>query len=205
MRMLARTHRVLVHDRRVRVLAERIGALIPESSDIVDVGCGDGRLAASLVKARSDVTVRGLDVLGRKDALIPVEMFDGRRLPMANKSVDVVMIVDVLHHADDPLALLAECARVTRRALIIKDHLLDGFLALPTLRLMDWVGNAPHGVSLPYNYWPRSMWHKAFSDLNLEVRQWTSELGLYSWPASTLFERNLHFLAVLQPTLRPAA
>ena len=33
-----------------------------------------------------------------------------------------------------------------------------GFLAGPTLRFMDWIGNARHGVALPYNYWSAQEW-----------------------------------------------
>ena len=65
-------------------------------------------------------------------------------------SFDVVMFVDVLHHTDDPLLLLQEAQRVGK-IILVKDHFRKGFLAGPTLRFMDWVGNAHHGVVLPYN------------------------------------------------------
>ena len=62
------------------------------------------------------------------------------RLPCADAGADVVLFVDVLHHTSDPLPLLAEARRVARQAIVIKDHLCDGWLADPTLRLMDWFG-----------------------------------------------------------------
>lgn len=49
-------------------------------------------------------------------------------------------------------------ARVARRGVVIKDHLREGPLAGPTLRLMDWVGNRGHDVRLPYNYLSRRKW-----------------------------------------------
>ena len=42
---------------------------------------------------------------------------------------------------------------------------------------MDYVGNAHHGVVLPYNYWPRRRWHDAFRDLGLTVRAWRLAAG----------------------------
>jgi SAM-dependent methyltransferase len=136
-------------------------------------------------------------VLVRPTTAIPVEHFDGSRRPDADGSVDVVMLVDVLHHAADPMVLLREARRVARRSLVIKDHTRDGLLARPILQLMDWVGNAHHGVVLPYTYWSRREWHSAFAAVNARVEQWRPALGLYPFPASLLFDRSLHFVAVL--------
>jgi hypothetical protein len=93
--------------------------------------------------------------------------------------------------------MLREAVRVSRQVLVIKDHLADGFLARPTLRFMDWVGNAPHGVALPYNYWPRAAWMTAFLTLGLTVKVWNTEVPLYPWPASWVFGRSLHMIAQL--------
>jgi hypothetical protein len=69
---------------------------------------------------------------------------------------------------------------------------------------MDWVGNAHHGVVLPYNYWPEKRWRDAFADLGLGVGDWTQRVPLYPWPASWVFQRRLHFVARLT-THPPAA
>jgi hypothetical protein len=87
---------------------------------------------------------------------------------------------------------------VARKAVLIKDHNRDGFLAGPTLRFMDWVGNARHGVVLPYNYWPSSRWQQAFAELQLCSAENRVAIGLYPWPASWLFGRGLHFIARLE-------
>ena len=107
------------------------------------------------------------------------------------------MFVDVLHHTNDPDVLLAEARRVARRAIIIKDNTKDGVLAGATLRFMDWVGNAPHGVALPYNYWPLARWRDAFSRLGMTPSVWESRLDLYGFPARFLFDRSLHFVTRL--------
>ena len=99
-------------------------------------------------------------------------------------SVDVVMFADVLHHTSDPEVLLREAQRVARQAVVLKDHTRDGLLAYTTLRFMDWVGNAHHGVVLPYNYWPEARWKTAFASLGLKIQKWQSKIPLYPWPAS---------------------
>ena len=115
---------------------------------------------------------------------------------------DVVMLVDVLHHAADPLVVLCEARRTAKQAIVIKDHLCDGWLARPTLSFMDRVGNCRHGVSLPYNYLCLSQWHDAFASLGLCVDAWSTRLDLYPWPAKLIFERSLHFITRLVPLER---
>ncbi|HWE36605.1 MAG TPA: methyltransferase domain-containing protein [Isosphaeraceae bacterium] len=205
MGLIDRVHDRHVHGRRVRVLCEHLAALVPAGASVLDVGCGDGLLARLLLDRRPDLDVRGIDVLVRPGTHVPVAPFDGRTIPEADGGVDVVLFVDVLHHTDDPTVLLREAARVARRAVVLKDHTRDGLLAGPTLRFMDDVGNARHGVALPHNYWPRRRWHEAFAALGLSVVAWRDDLGLYPRPADWVFGRSLHFVARLEPSARAAA
>ncbi len=151
----------------------------------------------AILQQRPDVTIEGLDVLVRPKTPIPVRPFDGVTLPFAPSSFDVVMFADVLHHTTDPRTLLREAARVGR-AILIKDHRREGFLAGPTLRFMDWVGNAHHGVTLPYNYWSEAEWASAFEESDLKVIEMKKSVCLYHPPASWLFDRGLHFIARLE-------
>ena len=70
---------------------------------------------------------------------------------------------------------------------------------------MDWVGNAGHGVRLPYNYLSRAQWQRLWAQTGLEVDRIEERLGLYPRPASWLFERGLHFIARLRPEEAPPA
>ena len=200
LRMVGATHGKIVHDRRVRALAGVIAPLIEPGWTVLDVGCGDGRLAALIRDQVAGIRIEGCDLLVRRDAAIPVRPFDGRRIPQADRSVDAVMMIDVLHHTDDPMVLLREAARVARKAIILKDHRLSRPLAGPTLRFMDWVGNRPHGVALPYNYWPEARWREAWAALGLEVDHYPTRIGLDPLAARWLFEPGLHFVARLRPS-----
>jgi SAM-dependent methyltransferase len=186
-----------VRGRRARVLSERIAQILPPTASVLDVGCGDGQIASLIAQRLPGVRIQGVDVLVRGEARIPVEWFDGRRLPYHQQSFDVVMLNDVLHHADDPHVLLQEAVRVARQAIVVKDHLLQGILAGCTLRLMDRVGNRRFGVRLPYNYWRCRQWRETFADLGTELDFWDDRLNLYGWPFTVLFDRHLHFVARL--------
>ena len=198
MTLLDPVHRGYVHGRRVRVLLSHLAPLLPADARVLDVGAGDGHVARALMDARPDVAIEGIDPLVRPDTAIPVTEFDGTHIPFGDGAFDAALIVDVVHHAADPLALLREAARVVREAVIIKDHRRDGFLAAPTLRFMDAVGNRRHGVALPYTYWSSDEWRDAFAEIGLKPDVEIRRLGLYPFPASLLFDRGLHFVARLR-------
>lgn len=192
-------HARCIHPRRVRALALQLKGLLPPDARVLDIGCGDGSLARALIGLRPDLSIVGLDVLVRPATAIPVEAFDGRRAPFGDRAFDAALLVDVLHHADEPEGLLREAARVSRQAVVLKDHLLQGPFAEARLRLMDRIGNERHGVALPGRYWRRSAWHDAFARAGLEVDSWSERLGLLPPPLSWAFECGLHFLARLKP------
>jgi len=205
MRLIERMHQAFVFNRRIHVLAEHFAGLIPENARVLDVGCGDGRLAELISQLRPDVEIVGIEVLVRPDCHVPAAEFDGRTIPYANRTFDAAILVDVLHHAEDPTLLLAESARVAGRCVLIKDHMLGGWLDGVILRFMDQVGNRRHGVALPNNYLSAVQWEEAFQTLGLTVEEWKPRLGLYWWPASLVFEGSLHFVARLAiPTEDPA-
>jgi SAM-dependent methyltransferase len=171
--------------------------LIPAGAKVLDVGCGDGLLSAMIARERPDITLQGIDVLVRQGAHIAVREFDGENIPFEDGAYDVVLLVDVLHHATEPKVLLSEASRVARDCLVIKDHTRNGPFADATLRFMDTMGNARHGVALPFNYWSRCEWDECFGSLKMNVRFWNSRLRLYPFWLDWAFGRSLHFVSVL--------
>jgi ubiquinone/menaquinone biosynthesis C-methylase UbiE len=190
-------HGKYIFGRRVQRLAAALSRVFPTNATVLDVGCGDGSIAAEVLGLRPDLSITGADVLVRPDTKIPVQEYDGETLPYDDGSFDAVCMIDVLHHTDDPAHVLAEASRVARRVVVIKDHLTDGALAWPTLRLMDWVGNARHGVRLPYNYLSEGEWRSMFAAGDLPVQSWDEHLALYAPPLTWVFDRRLHMIVAV--------
>jgi ubiquinone/menaquinone biosynthesis C-methylase UbiE len=107
-------------------LAARLAPLFPDNATILDIGCGDGTVDQQILNRRPDVSIKGVDLLVRPGARIPVATFDGQQIPYEDASFDVALFVDVLHHTEDPQILLSQATRVARKAIIIKDHFRRG-------------------------------------------------------------------------------
>jgi SAM-dependent methyltransferase len=195
---IARGHRALVFGRRTQVLAEALAPLLPQGARVLDVGCGDGTIGALLAQRRTDISIEGVEVISRASCRVPCRAFDGEHLPFPDGSFDACLFVDVLHHTTDVTRLLREAARVARSTVVLKDHLSENFFDHATLRVMDWVGNRPHGVTLTYNYQGLHQWQQHFATCGLQPAQFSTTLPLYPFPFSLLFGRKLHFVAQLR-------
>jgi ArsR family transcriptional regulator len=97
-------------------------ALLDPEVAVGDLGCGSGRLAATIAPyARSVVAVDSspemLEVArARLASFDNVQIVQGRieELPLEPASLDLALVVHLLHHVADPSAALAEVARVLR-------------------------------------------------------------------------------------------
>lgn len=191
-------HGKVVFQRRVKVLAQMIAGHIASGDKVLDVGCGDGTIAQAIAAEKPGTHIEGIDVFLRPEVKIPARTYDGLNIPFETDAFDYVIIVDVLHHTDDPQAVLTECARVARKGVVVKDHFRDGVAAGATLRFMDWVGNRGHDVRLPYNYLSRKEWKAMVSRLGLSIERLESPDDLYPFPFNLAFGRGLHFVMTLR-------
>ena len=99
-----------------------LGLLLP-ALDVADIGCGDGYLTIETARwARRVVAVdRSREVLARARELaarrgagnIAWKRGELEALPLDDQSVDVALLSQALHHAEDPARAVAEAARIT--------------------------------------------------------------------------------------------
>ena len=106
----------------------------------------------------------------------------------------------MLHHCGDPAVVLKECARVSKKWVIIKDHISDSRYDEIVLSFMDWVGNRSHGVVLPYNYLSSSDWSAAIGEAGLKKIDSFTKLKIYPMPFEFVFGGGLHCLYLLEKT-----
>jgi SAM-dependent methyltransferase len=122
---------------RARALCEALRPHLDPTATVLDVGAGTGHNGQALVEAGACARLIATDVVDLRVVGPPVTIFDGVRLPFDDASVDVCLLVHVLHYAPDPVGLLRECARVARGAVLVVQSTHDGPWAEAALRLNE--------------------------------------------------------------------
>lgn len=141
-----------------------IGELLREPSvgdvrSAFEVGCGEGfstqRLREMLPPAASlrasDVEQRLVGEARRNNPAVPIERESIYELPHADGAFDVVFVLEVLEHLDDPARALAEVCRVSRRWVIasVPREPIWRVLNLARLKYVSALGNTPGHI----NHW----------------------------------------------------
>ena len=85
---------------------------------VLDVGAGEGYVG-DVVAESWGVGVSSVDVARFGGGRRRIDLYDGRSLPYATGRFDAALIVFVLHHADDPVAVLREAVRVTDGPVVV--------------------------------------------------------------------------------------
>lgn len=94
-------------------LIRSIVHLGPETS-VLDVGCGNGVFTYWLRTLCRAVGLDLSDAMMRRGGEGSWVCGDAAQLPFADNSFDVVWCANLLHHADDPGAIIAEMKRASR-------------------------------------------------------------------------------------------
>jgi SAM-dependent methyltransferase len=113
----------LVEKARAEFNFRSIQSWLPQKSRVLDVGAWACYLG-QLLRDRRNCEVLSLDVIDANKTSMPFRKFDGKTLPVDSGSYDVVLLLYVLHHAEDDEPLLREAGRVLRdqgRLLVAED------------------------------------------------------------------------------------
>ena len=135
----------------------------------MEVGCGEGfstqklrgLLPAAASLRASDVEQRLVDEARRNNPGIPIERESIYELPHADGAFDVVFVLEVLEHLDDPGRALAEVCRVSKRWVVasVPREPIWRVLNLTRLKYVTALGNTPGHI----NHWSANAFQKFVS------------------------------------------
>jgi SAM-dependent methyltransferase len=189
-------HHATVHLPRVERIARGIAELAGPATSMLDIGCGNGLLARKIADRTGATSVRGVDVKVRDASAVPVQAYDGRTLPFADASFDLVTIADVLHHAEDPEPVVREALRVLAAGgkVVIKDHFRLGAVSNAILLAMDILGNYSTGVLVRGTYLSPPQWIRLVAAAGGVVDELVWPFDVHTLPLRLLTKSEYQFL-----------
>jgi SAM-dependent methyltransferase len=160
---------------------------------VLDLGAGEGHVGSALA---GQAWVCGCDVGAFREAALPYVVYDGRRLPFADRAFDTTLILLSLHHCADPERVLDEAIRVTGHRLLVTESSADTRRYRFWLELLDGRLNAlRHGgaMAVPRGFRTSAGWQALFAARGLRL---VTARRLGAW-----WERLVHHpvLYVLEP------
>ncbi len=153
--------------RRAQHIVNGIRSHILPGEHVLDIGAGSCHVAELVAQYGCEVTA--VDVVDQSfvSEYKPM-LYDGIRLPFDDNSFDVALLITVLHHIKDPVAVLAEAQRVCRRLVIIEEDIYDTAWRKYVTFLFDsaynfeWIGH-------PHTNKTDKEWRRVFDQLGLSV------------------------------------
>jgi SAM-dependent methyltransferase len=150
----------------------------------LDFGSGDGWFAQQFEESGLAREVTPVEVQDRPEALRKPQLYDGTRLPFADRSFDLTYTCDVLHHCPDPQGSLRDALRVAGRWFLLKDHTWRTYPSYWFLCLLDEIGNRRFGIPCRYKHQHGWDWFDTLRD-----EGFTLERLIHPAPCHTLAMR----------------
>lgn len=162
----------------IRNRTERIvnafDGFIKKGEKVLDIGAGAGWTAREIQK-RKNAKVILLDVIDFNQTDLKLVLYDGEKIPFSDNSFDSVLLIYVLHHAENPLKVLKEAKRVSGARIIIFEDTYISLSGKIFLYLWDFITNLPSflvkpfGEKMSFNFKKVSEWKKIFKRLQLKI------------------------------------
>src|SRR3954466_9734608 len=149
---------------RIWTMLDQVLEDIAPAEVALDFGSGDGWFARRMLDEEKVRHLQAVDVKERTGWLYPAQIYQGGRLPFADRSFDLTYSIDVLHHCPEPEVQLREVLRCTRQYFLLKDHTYRGPLGKLALCLMDEMGNRRFGIPSLYQYQRKWSWNAVFKE-----------------------------------------
>lgn len=157
------------YNKRAKLIVKKISPFVNENDSILDIGTGTGFVVKNIIKRKRGVKTTHVDVkLNPLCQSLPVLIYNGKTLPLSDNSVDLSLIIAVLHHCSKPREVLDEAIRVSSKRIIIMEDLFESKIEKLITLIMDSIVNWEFGGH-PHSNKSEEEWLKIFKQKKLEV------------------------------------
>ncbi len=152
---------------RSKLIIETYKKWLKPTDKVIDLGCGTGVISKQLSK-KLGINITGCDIKNYLIYDLPFISIKNNKLPFPDKSIDAILLNDVLHHIKFKVqkTILEESSRVGKKVLI--------FEAEPTKigKLADLILNKIHydDLNIPLSFRSIKDWQLLFKTLPVSYK-----------------------------------
>jgi len=152
-----------------------IGPFLKKGERVLDIGAGGG-WSGELIAEKKGVDIQLLDVEDFNRSKLALTLYDGEHIPFPDNSFDTSLLLFVLHHCKEPMLVLKDAIRVSKKRIIIHEDTYSSSFGWVRACANDFLSNSPFfltnpfKMNMPYNYRTVESWEKAFKELGLCVQ-----------------------------------
>lgn len=144
----------------------RLNSFLPKNAKYLEIGCGLGTVTSYFRQQGLEVTSLDIQNTSLISDVIPI-IYQGKQIPFEDNQFDLVLLLTVLHHTENPLHLLEEAKRVGKTIIIIEDiydNWLQKYLTYTVDSIVNWEFSRH-----PHNNLRDLAWKQVFTQLNMHL------------------------------------
>ncbi|MBI4786284.1 MAG: class I SAM-dependent methyltransferase [Chloroflexi bacterium] len=161
-------------------IVNSFASVIRPRSRIIDIGAGKGLLAQAMSE-RFGACVTMVDVARYNQTNLPLTVCDSRALAFASDSFDYAVLSFVLHHCNQPDAILREALRVAPQVIVVEND-VRGMIRGAVTRLVDSYPALRFGTPPCYIAQSHADWLKLLAEFPVEIqmlKRFSLEYGFF--------------------------
>lgn len=147
-----------------------------KSDKILSLGCGTCLLDECAILQGYNVLSMDIYDGSLTDLVIPI-VYDGKRIPVENKTSDVTLLLSVLHHVKHQNELLKEVKRVSKKV-IIQEDLGSGKIRNKLYSIFDNLINLDFSIQ-GNNYHSLDEWKDIFKRNGFNLKKVYTKKGFF--------------------------
>ncbi len=145
-----------------------------KGESVLDLGAGDGLLGETILRKTSKKVIL-YDIIDYNYSSLPMNIYpENGTIELPDNSIDTTILYTVLHHASNPLHVLDEAIRVTKKRIIIVEGFVDTKYHYLFNSFFDWFLNRvakDEDVPIPLNYLSTIGWTNLFTKKSLKLNK----------------------------------
>ena len=154
---------------RVKKIVHSFSEVITKKDTVIDIGAGNCKISEYL-HSSIGCKVIPIDIKNYSKTNLSPITYNGKRIPFKDKTFDYSLLIFVLHHTKQPLHILKEASRVSRKGIIVIENDIRNSLKMIITKMIDSIPYYVYGVPKCRHTNSKEEWLQVFKSLSSDLQ-----------------------------------